>query len=357
MPFDVEAEWVRSHPDERLTVGVGVDGSDACDAALREAALLVRPKRGDRLLLLHVSDGAKAYLPRHLQPRHLSDAYTAKSSALRVPADWVCAEKKPGQSTHDALIALAEAKRVALLVVGSFGRKGEKDEDGALGTVSGHSLRRSNCSVLVVRARGGGGGGSGGAAGGGRKYLFATDFSRAAAIAFCTLARQLAVPDRDSVVVATSTREHERVESEARFEPYRKLMAARGVRGECVLHRVDAGERVSGGILDVAASVGADVLVVGVGGYGKGLKLGSVSEELSTRANCSALILKDTADSGAGAATGAGALGLASLVLPKGTANSLARSSLPSTLPPPPSDAPGNPFARSSLREGAARGA
>lgn len=44
----------------------------------------------------------------------------------QVSAEWACAEKAPGQSTCEALTALAEAKAVGLLVVGSWGRKGDK---------------------------------------------------------------------------------------------------------------------------------------------------------------------------------------------------------------------------------------
>lgn len=44
-------------------------------------------------------------------------------------AEWACAEKGGGQSTCEALTALAAARGVQLLVVGSFGRKGEKGLD------------------------------------------------------------------------------------------------------------------------------------------------------------------------------------------------------------------------------------
>ena len=406
MPLaEAEIDWTRSHPNERLIIGVGVDGSANGDRALEAAAAIFVPKRGDKLVLLHVSDSTKTYLPRHLQPRHLESSYADRAFALRVPTEWACAEKAPGQSTYDALTALAEARRVALLVVGSFGRKGEKSAADALGSVSESSLRRSNCSVLVVRGRRGGGGGgglaaavNGGGGGGGGingggingggsgaaaaaaagaagvRYLIATDFSRAAGLAFWTLVRLIARPGLDSVVVATASYDHAApAQEEERFAPYKRALAARGVAGECVTWHVPKGSRVSEGVLEVLAARQIDVLAVGIGGcappsspptlccasllrlqlalpfcpaplpskphhhhacsctppaenkrYGKGFKLGSVSEELATRAPCSTLILKDTGDAGGGGAAAAGARGIAGMVMGQAAAKAAA---------------------------------
>jgi hypothetical protein len=48
MPLDAEADWVRQHPDERLIIGVAVDGSSIGDKALAVAAGFYREKRGDK---------------------------------------------------------------------------------------------------------------------------------------------------------------------------------------------------------------------------------------------------------------------------------------------------------------------
>jgi hypothetical protein len=45
---------------------------------------------------------------------------------LQARAEWACREKGAGSSTCQALMALAQEQRVDLLVVGSFGRKGER---------------------------------------------------------------------------------------------------------------------------------------------------------------------------------------------------------------------------------------
>lgn len=53
------------------------------------------------------------------------------------------------------------------------------------GHVSDYSLRQSNCSVCVVRSTS-----PPAAADGGQDYMFATDGSKAAALAFCSLVHQ-----------------------------------------------------------------------------------------------------------------------------------------------------------------------
>jgi hypothetical protein len=65
-------------------------------------------------------------------------------------AEFASCEKAADQSTCEALTALAAAARVDLLVLGSYGRKGEKID--MLGSVSDYSLREAHSSVFVVRS-------------------------------------------------------------------------------------------------------------------------------------------------------------------------------------------------------------
>lgn len=41
-------------------------------------------------------------------------------------AEWACKDKGPQQTTCEVLMQLAQDQNIDLLVVGSFGRKGEK---------------------------------------------------------------------------------------------------------------------------------------------------------------------------------------------------------------------------------------
>ncbi len=45
---------------------------------------------------------------------------------MQVKAEWLCHEKDGGKTTCEALTHLADRSNIDLLVVGSFGRKGEK---------------------------------------------------------------------------------------------------------------------------------------------------------------------------------------------------------------------------------------
>ena len=45
---------------------------------------------------------------------------------MQVKAEWLCREKEEGRSTCESLTRLAEKHRTDLLVLGSWGRKGEK---------------------------------------------------------------------------------------------------------------------------------------------------------------------------------------------------------------------------------------
>ncbi|KAI8463926.1 MAG: hypothetical protein J3K34DRAFT_474767 [Monoraphidium minutum] len=338
MPLRADEEWTRQHPDQRLVIGVGVDGSAIGEKALAAAAAFYREKRGDKaraaprrraaaharrappvpaLVLLHVSDATKTWLPRSLQPRYLEASYTDKAARLHARAEWACKDKAAGESTCEALASLAESQGIGLLVVGSIGRKGDKGVN-VLGHVSEYLLCECHGSVCVVRATS-----PAPPPGGGAEYLFAADGSKAAALAFCTLVRQLLGPE-DKVLVAYSTYEHgATAESEEVFEPYRRIMAdhkARGggVQGECLAWHVARNKRVSEGILELAAARQANVLVVGISGT-RGGKLGSVSGDLSLKAPCNMLLIKDRGD-GSGGVAAAGARTLAGMLAPQGAA-------------------------------------
>lgn len=84
MPLHVEEEFLKRNPSKKLIVGVAIDGSDLSEKALQAACGLVQQGRGDRLVILHVADSSKKYLPRHLQPKHLENTYTSKAFDFRV---------------------------------------------------------------------------------------------------------------------------------------------------------------------------------------------------------------------------------------------------------------------------------
>lgn len=75
------------------------------------------------------------------------------------------------------------------------------------------------------------------------------------------------------------------------------MPACMQIPGESYVKCIDVlTTRVPHGILAAVGEKDADVLVMGISGYGK-QKLGSVTEEISTRATCTTIIIKDAYES------------------------------------------------------------
>ncbi|GFH07351.1 uncharacterized protein HaLaN_02138 [Haematococcus lacustris] len=73
-------------------------------------------------------------------------------------------------------------------------------------------------------------------------------------------------------------------------------MAKYSVPGKCFVRCIDRLQQtVPEGILEAVRESGSDILAMGISGYGR-KKLGSVSEEISIRAPCTTLIIKDSYD-------------------------------------------------------------
>lgn len=50
----------------------------------------------------------------------------AAADKLGLKTEWVCREKLDGDSTCKSLVSLTDSHNVDLLVMGTYGRKGEK---------------------------------------------------------------------------------------------------------------------------------------------------------------------------------------------------------------------------------------
>ncbi|GLI69710.1 hypothetical protein VaNZ11_014217 [Volvox africanus] len=300
-PLELVMGEVKRRLGPSLSIACAVDGSQMSDRAMAVGLSLFNNRRGDKFTVIHISDSAKNYLSKHLHPSHLKNYYVDMAHGARVTAEWLCREKEEGCSTCECLTRLADKRSVELLVMGSWGRKGEKLD--VLGTVSDFSLRQSHCSICIVRSTGssiggmaGGGGGAGTPAGAvsarPAKYLFATDGSHAAHLAFCFLVNYLYRPsDAIHVVMVTTT---DGTEEAKTVEQYRDYMVKHKINGGAYVKCIDLlSVTVPEGIVDSVPQYGCDVLVVGISGYGR-KKLGSVSSDISNRASCTTIIIKDS---------------------------------------------------------------
>ncbi|KAJ9509858.1 hypothetical protein QJQ45_011548 [Haematococcus lacustris] len=251
-------------------VQVAVDGSQMSERAAQVAARFCDVKRGDKLVVMHISDR----------------------------------EKDEGMSTCQTLTKMADRLAVDLLVLGSFGRKGEKLD--MLGSVSDFSLRESAASLCIVRSTSSNFDRQ-------AKFLFATDGSRAAALAFVMLVSKIRramdivavtmVSTTDGVVEAGYLEHYKASKSSppghqatCPHQQQEAFMAKYSVPGKCFVRCIDRLQQtVPEGILEAVRESGSDILAMGISGYGR-KKLGSVSEEISIRAPCTTLIIKDSYD-------------------------------------------------------------
>ncbi|GAX72774.1 hypothetical protein CEUSTIGMA_g230.t1 [Chlamydomonas eustigma] len=291
-------------------LAVAVDGSTISDKAAAVAARFVDTKRKDMLTVLHVSDKTKLdRLPKNLLPQNLKSHYKDMMETARIPMEWICREKEEGQSTCQTLTKIAAKQKVNLLVLGSFGRKGEKLE--MLGTVSDYSLRESPASICIVRS-------TGAKFDKMAKILFCTDGSHAAALAFCTLIKCLKGPMDIVNVVIVSTGASDGVKERALMQHYHEFMVLHKVVGETLIKNIDTSKTaVHEGILEAASDMFADVLVLGISGYGQ-KKLGSVSERISANASCTTLIIKDSFEIASHRYGMSGSMSMARDILPSG---------------------------------------
>eukprot|EP00884_Botryococcus_braunii_P020713 jgi/Botrbrau1/7325/Bobra.247_3s0020.1 len=270
------------HKDSRIVVGVGVDGSSVSDQALAVGNSLVSKDRGDKLVMLHVADASKKYLPQHLSPVNLHHHFAGRAAQLQVQAEWHQDEKGHTKSTCEALTRLAEFLKTDILVLGSFGRKGEKLD--MLGSTSDQSLRQCAAHICIVKS-------TSPKLEGPKTWCFATDNSPAAHTAFAILLFRV-VQKGDTVHVLHVTQNSSYTNSgELVLAPYRRMLETHKIEGRCVTVHHDGNVTVSSAIIHAAEKLETDVLVVGISGFGH-QKLGSVSEDVVRMCRCTVLVLK-----------------------------------------------------------------
>lgn len=275
------------HP-AAASIAVALDGSNVAERSIAVASRLTlganRPGVSAKppLTLMHISDASKTYLPPHLTPGHLRRQAEDLAMQHHIGSvEWLCREKLEGLSTLKTLTTLAERHKIDVLVLGSYGRKGEKLE--MLGTVSDGALRSSHSSICIVRS-------TSSKIGSACRYTFASDGSHASGIAFSVLVHFLALPN-DIVNVVFVTAHDEGNEQEVAAH-YASILKEANLAGSAVVKRVPASTPIHSGILDFVQEQSTDILVIGVSGYGE-KKLGSVSETISREALCTTLVIKD----------------------------------------------------------------
>lgn len=240
------------------------------------------------LRLLHVSDASKGdSLPRSLQPSFLREATDARCGGT--PCSWHERDKDTtGEETGAVLMELVGEQRLQWLVLGAYGRKGEK----VLGNTADMQLKSCLTNYVLVRP--------------GRElsrkklhFLVATDDSPASWAAFNKVLALCGCNDRVTAVYASSV-----LSFTTKMQRYAETIAQRkGVEGDARLLRFSADKSVAEAVVDFVDSddcAEVDFIVLGMKGYGSvdasGMALGSVVSDIIKRSKDSIIVIKQMSD-------------------------------------------------------------
>eukprot|EP00878_Enallax_costatus_P045061 GHUV01053929.1.p1 GENE.GHUV01053929.1~~GHUV01053929.1.p1 ORF type:complete len:134 (+),score=30.85 GHUV01053929.1:38-439(+) len=102
MPLAIEEYFLKHNPSKTLVVGVAIDGSNLSDRALETACQFYNEKRKDKLVILHVADSKKTFLPKNLQPKQLERQYVDKAFGMHVRDRF---ETSPGLACHPSQVS------------------------------------------------------------------------------------------------------------------------------------------------------------------------------------------------------------------------------------------------------------
>ncbi len=137
------------------TIVVGYDGSESSKAALKEAALRVKNRKG-RLFLVHAvffDQEEFAILPSQLEKRLELGSHVCLQAKEDLQSQiglngsvesYVCEGEPP-----DVLVDIARGKQADLIALGTYGRRGLKRL--LMGSVTSSVILNAPCDVLVVK--------------------------------------------------------------------------------------------------------------------------------------------------------------------------------------------------------------
>jgi nucleotide-binding universal stress UspA family protein len=247
---------------------VGVDGTEAAFEACRQALRLAEPSEPiEAVAVVHLADAVKAGInAAHMTDVLARDAETALSSAERILGKRTRKRFVNGYIV-EALVREIETTHATLIALGTHGHW--RVTEILIGGVAGQMLHDSPCSVLIARR-------PAEAIGFPRSIVVGIDGSPGADIALAA-ANQLATRfDASLRIVAALDGKNVDVPHVRRAAPFVETVAG---------HPVEA---------LVAASQGADLVVVGSRGLHGLQALGSVSERIAHEAACSVLVVRPT---------------------------------------------------------------
>lgn len=106
---------------------VAIDGSQASEDAFQVVRHGLWRDHKDQLVVGHIRNNKKSYLPYNLRPDYLKELYGSK--IISIHKDWAryVAADVGEKTTKEALWELANEQRATAIVTGMHGRKGLKE--------------------------------------------------------------------------------------------------------------------------------------------------------------------------------------------------------------------------------------
>lgn len=116
------------------TIMCAVDGSDASEMAFYTAMYDVMREECDTLIVGHISNEKKDYLPWNMRATHVKETYEGRLLALGAKGRYSTRDVGADQTTKEALWDLAKENDATIICVGNHGRKGPKKDETVCGT-------------------------------------------------------------------------------------------------------------------------------------------------------------------------------------------------------------------------------
>ena len=108
-------------------------------------------ERKDHLIVGHVYNNSKDYLPFNLKPQYLQDTYESKIIKYGSWARWVDCEVEEKKPVKDSLWGLATENKATIMVTGYNGVKGPKADPTIAGSAIQYLSVNSVLPVLVIK--------------------------------------------------------------------------------------------------------------------------------------------------------------------------------------------------------------
>ena len=132
---------------------MGTDGSDASDMGFNVVMKDMLREDIDHLVVGHITDKKKYYLPWNMRSNFIADAMEAKLMPIGQKGRYCHREKDEGKTTKEMLWDLAEFEKATIVCVGNHGRKGPKGDLSVAGTAIEYLSLNSTFPCLIIKDR------------------------------------------------------------------------------------------------------------------------------------------------------------------------------------------------------------